>query len=237
MGGRSAPSRQFSCLQDGGPVACLGGCALRSRQCIHFACQSRIPSGRNPGGSGAFITRQWKVHASSEDPMGNEQRSRRAQASERCGALGQEGPNRERLAQRNTTCWYTGAPKRRATHGDPSTNGSGNTSGEAEDSAVCGKICYEAFAALSAKHGFPADFPSVEVSTGVMASLFSAPGFYCVVAESGGRIVGSNCADERAMIAGIGPITIDPGAQNAGRGKEVDAGGDGAGAGRNVRRG
>jgi hypothetical protein len=57
---------------------------------------------------------------------------------------------------------------------------------KSEDSTVCGKICYEAFATLSAKHGFPPDFPSPEVSTSVMTSLFSAPGFYCVVAESAG---------------------------------------------------
>jgi hypothetical protein len=51
--------------------------------------------------------------------------------------------------------------------------------------------------------------------------LFSSPGFYCVVAESGGRIVGSNCLDERSLIAGIGPITIDPGAQNLGVGRKL----------------
>jgi len=51
--------------------------------------------------------------------------------------------------------------------------------------------------------------------------LFSNPGFYCVVAESGGRIVGSNGLDERSMIAGIGPITIDPGAQNLGVGRKL----------------
>jgi L-amino acid N-acyltransferase YncA len=90
-----------------------------------------------------------------------------------------------------------------------------------EDCATCGKICYEAFASLSAKHGFLPDFPSPEVSTSVITSLFSAPGFYCVVAECGGRIVGSNCLDERAMIAGIGPITVDPDAQNIGVGRRL----------------
>jgi predicted N-acetyltransferase YhbS len=90
-----------------------------------------------------------------------------------------------------------------------------------EDSGVCGKIAYDAFATLNAKHGFATDFPSVEVATAVMNSLFTAPGFYCVVAESGGRIVGSNCLDERAMIAGIGPITVDPNVQNAGVGKKL----------------
>jgi predicted N-acetyltransferase YhbS len=90
-----------------------------------------------------------------------------------------------------------------------------------EDSVACGKICYEAFATLSAKHGFAPDFPSVEVSAAIMRSLFTAPGFYSVVAEVGGRVVGSNCMDERAIVAGIGPITIDPNVQNAGVGRKL----------------
>ncbi|HTZ48987.1 MAG TPA: GNAT family N-acetyltransferase [Verrucomicrobiae bacterium] len=89
------------------------------------------------------------------------------------------------------------------------------------DCAICGKICYDAFATLSAKHGFPADFPNPEASTEVITSLFSARGFYCVVAECDGRIVGSNCLDERAMIGGIGPITVDPSSQNAGVGRRL----------------
>ena len=47
-----------------------------------------------------------------------------------------------------------------------------------------------------------------------MHMLFSHPGFYCVVAESDGRIVGSNCMDERSTVAGIGPITVAPDVQN-----------------------
>jgi hypothetical protein len=59
----------------------------------------------------------------------------------------------------------------------------------------------------------------LEAGIGVMTALFTSPGFYCVVAESGGRILGSNCLDERAVIHGIGPITIDPAAQNLGVGR------------------
>jgi predicted N-acetyltransferase YhbS len=51
--------------------------------------------------------------------------------------------------------------------------------------------------------------------------MFSHPGFYCVVAESGGRILGSNCLDERSEIAGVGPITIDPAIQNKGVGRAL----------------
>jgi predicted N-acetyltransferase YhbS len=89
------------------------------------------------------------------------------------------------------------------------------------DSAACAEICYQAFFKLSAKHGFPCDFPGPEAAAGVLSMMFSNPGFYCVVAESGGRIVGSNCLDERSLIAGIGPIAVDPDTQNLGVGRKL----------------
>ena len=70
-----------------------------------------------------------------------------------------------------------------------------------EDSSVCGQICYDAFSKINEAHGFPCDFPGPERPTGLLSMMFANPGFYCVVAESGGRIVGSNCLDERSMIA------------------------------------
>lgn len=91
----------------------------------------------------------------------------------------------------------------------------------AADSVICGGICYEAFLKLSATHGFACDFPGPEAAAGLLSMLFSNPGFYCVVAESGGRIVGSNCLDERSLIAGIGPITVDPHTQNLGVGRKL----------------
>jgi GNAT superfamily N-acetyltransferase len=90
-----------------------------------------------------------------------------------------------------------------------------------EDGAVCGRICYEAFTKISTEHGFPPDFPSVEVAARVLSMMFSHPGFYCVVGESGGKILGSNCLDERSAIAGVGPITIDPEIQNKGVGRAL----------------
>jgi len=90
-----------------------------------------------------------------------------------------------------------------------------------EDAPVCGRICYAAFTKISTEHGFPPDFPSVDVAAGVLSMMFSHPGFYCVVAESGGQILGSNCLDERSSIAGVGPITIDPEIQNKGVGRAL----------------
>lgn len=90
-----------------------------------------------------------------------------------------------------------------------------------EDSSLCGQICYDAFSTLNMAHGFPRDFPGPEAPIGLFSMMFSTPGFYCVVAESDGRIVGSNCLDERSTIAGIGPITIEPKAQSLGIGRAL----------------
>ena len=90
-----------------------------------------------------------------------------------------------------------------------------------EDAATCGQICYDAFSTLNQKHGFPCDFPAPEASIGVLTHMFSAPGVYSVVAELNGRIVGSNCMDERAEIKGVGPITVEPGDQNSGVGRAL----------------
>src|SRR5664279_2443740 len=89
------------------------------------------------------------------------------------------------------------------------------------DAEVSGRICYDAFTTLNNKFNFPPDFPSPEVAQGVLSSMFSHPGFFCVVAEEDGKIVGSNCMDERCAIAGIGPITVDPGVQNKTVGRQL----------------
>jgi predicted N-acetyltransferase YhbS len=91
----------------------------------------------------------------------------------------------------------------------------------AEDSAACGEICYAAFSAISAAHGFPCDFSAPEATTRLHRMLFSNPDFYCVVAEADGRILGSNVLDERSPIRGVGPITVDPVAQNLGVGRKL----------------
>ena len=89
------------------------------------------------------------------------------------------------------------------------------------DAGICGRICYEAFGRLAAHHNFPPDFPSAEVPVAVLSTMFSHPSFFCVVAEEEGRLVGSNCLDERTAIAGVGPITVDPGVQNRSAGRQL----------------
>ena len=89
------------------------------------------------------------------------------------------------------------------------------------DVEVCGHICYNAFTTLNKHHNFPPDFPSPDVAIEVISMMFSHPGFFCVVAEQDGKIIGSNCLDERSVIAGIGPVTIDPSAQNRSVGRQL----------------
>jgi predicted N-acetyltransferase YhbS len=82
------------------------------------------------------------------------------------------------------------------------------------DAAACGPICFEAFKAIADEHNFPWDFPSAEVATDLLTMMLSNPGFYSVVAENEGKVIGSNFLGERGPIACVGPITVDPTSQN-----------------------
>lgn len=85
----------------------------------------------------------------------------------------------------------------------------------------CGRICYEAFATVARQHGFPIDFPTVEAAAEPLRQLILHPQNYSVVAEAGGRIIGSSFLDERAAIFAIGPVTVDPMSQNTGVGRAL----------------
>ena len=91
--------------------------------------------------------------------------------------------------------------------------------GAPDDSVKCGLICFEAFKSLADQHGFPPDFPSPEIASGLLSMLLPHPGFYAVVAIGDGEIVGSNFMDERSEIVGIGPISVDPATQKRGVGR------------------
>jgi GNAT superfamily N-acetyltransferase len=93
--------------------------------------------------------------------------------------------------------------------------------GRAEDADTCGSICYGAFKAIADRHNFPPDFPSPEIAGGLLAALLAREDVYSVVAEADGRVVGSNFLWENGTIAGVGPITIDPVAQNAAVGRRL----------------
>lgn len=90
-----------------------------------------------------------------------------------------------------------------------------------QDAQDCGQICYDAFFKINAGHGFPPELPNAELAVGLLSNMFSHAGFWCVVAERNGRIVGSNCLDERSPVSGIGPITVEPAGQNHGVGRRL----------------
>lgn len=88
-------------------------------------------------------------------------------------------------------------------------------SGRPEDADELGRICYEAFASIADSHSFPRDFPSAGAAAGLMSMMLSRPDIHSVVAEDGGRIVGSNFLWVGDAVAGVGPITVDPAMQNS----------------------
>jgi predicted N-acetyltransferase YhbS len=93
--------------------------------------------------------------------------------------------------------------------------------GRPEDAEVCGRIIFDAFGAIADQHNFPRDFPAREITAEVASMLLGHPGFYSVVAEVNGKVVGCNFVDERSTIPGVGPITIDPAVQNEGLGRTL----------------
>jgi GNAT superfamily N-acetyltransferase len=78
------------------------------------------------------------------------------------------------------------------------------------DVPECGRVCYDAFNTIAARHGFPPEYPSVEVATTLVSELIEHPGFFALAAECDGRIVGSAFLDERSAIVGVGHVTVAP---------------------------
>jgi len=93
--------------------------------------------------------------------------------------------------------------------------------GQEADASAAGAICYRAFKAIAEAHNFPPDFPSPEIAAGLLSGLIAHQGFFDIVAQIDGRIVGSNFLDERNPIAGVGPITVDPTLQNTSVGRAL----------------
>jgi predicted N-acetyltransferase YhbS len=90
-----------------------------------------------------------------------------------------------------------------------------------DDADALGRIFFDAFEAIASRHAFPTEPPSREFSGWRMQWMLHHPAFYGLVAERDGRVVGSNFADERSAIAGIGPVSVEPDAQDAGAGRAL----------------
>ena len=93
--------------------------------------------------------------------------------------------------------------------------------GTPDDAEKCGLICYEAFKTISEQHNFPQDFQAPEMAVGLLSMLLSRNDVYSVVAEIDGKVAGSNFLWKQKLVAGIGPITVDPKVQNSTVGRRL----------------
>jgi len=93
--------------------------------------------------------------------------------------------------------------------------------GKPEDAPACATIAYRAFKTIAERHGFPPDFTSPDIALKLLSWVLSRGDVYSVLAESRGRIVGSNFLWEGDCIAGVGPVTVDPEVQNASVGRRM----------------
>jgi predicted N-acetyltransferase YhbS len=91
----------------------------------------------------------------------------------------------------------------------------------ADDAAACAPIFYDAFATLARRHSFPIEPGSPEFAEMLVGRMLATDRIAGLVAESGGQVVGSAFVDERGMIAGVGPVSVDPGSQDAGVGRAL----------------
>src|SRR5947209_9045334 len=89
------------------------------------------------------------------------------------------------------------------------------------DAEPCARIFYDAFAAIATRHHLPVEPSSPEFTRFKVGQMLTSDGFAALVAERAGVLVGSAFVDERDVIAGIGPVTVDPAAQDHGAGRAL----------------
>ena len=89
----------------------------------------------------------------------------------------------------------------------------------ADDAESCGRIFYDAFESIAMQHNLPIEPGSPEFTRYLVGEMLANGGFAGLVADRGGEVLGSAFVDERGTIAGIGPVTVDPSAQDDGVGR------------------
>jgi GNAT superfamily N-acetyltransferase len=89
----------------------------------------------------------------------------------------------------------------------------------ADDADTCARIFYDAFESIAHRHNFPVEPPAREFTHFKVSEMLASDGFAGLVAERSGDVIGSAFADERAPVAGIGPVTVDPAEQDHGVGR------------------
>lgn len=89
------------------------------------------------------------------------------------------------------------------------------------DADSCGRIFYEAFASIAQRHDFPVEPSSAEFTRFKVGEMLTSSGFAALAAERMGQVVGSAFVDDRGVIAGIGPVTVDAAVQDDGVGRAL----------------
>ena len=90
-----------------------------------------------------------------------------------------------------------------------------------EDADDCARIFYDAFASIATRHDLPIEPTSREFTRFVLGQMLANDGVIGLVAERTGEVRGSAFVDERAAIAGVGPVTVAPEAQDDGVGRTL----------------
>jgi predicted N-acetyltransferase YhbS len=90
-----------------------------------------------------------------------------------------------------------------------------------DDAETLGRIFFDSFESLATTHSFPIEPGTPEFTDFQMKSMLATDGIYGVVAEQDGKILGSGFQDERGAIVGVGPISVDPAAMDAGVGRAL----------------
>lgn len=92
---------------------------------------------------------------------------------------------------------------------------------EPRHSPAAADVLFRSFDALYDYHRFPGAYPSVEFAAGITRGLIENPAIWGVVALAGERVVGSSFLDERGPTKAIGPVSVDPQAQQGGVGRQL----------------
>jgi GNAT superfamily N-acetyltransferase len=90
-----------------------------------------------------------------------------------------------------------------------------------QDAQSCGRIFYDAFEAIANRHNLPVEPGSPDFTRFHVDTMLANGGYAGVIAERDGEVVGSAFADERGEIVGIGPVVVDPAAQDNGVGRAL----------------
>jgi GNAT superfamily N-acetyltransferase len=90
-----------------------------------------------------------------------------------------------------------------------------------DDAGACGRIFYDAFESIAVRHHFPIEPTSREFTRFKVAEMLSSDGFTGLIAERDGQVRGSAFIDQRGVVGGIGPVTVDPETQDEGIGRAL----------------